>query len=102
MPSVCRTYVHTLFYPPNSERITRNRELQRGRSVQNTHLAVAADADRGQQSGDGGEDPARRHDDACVSQSKLAVEPHSVRDGVPALQRDRCQREHRQLTGKHL
>ena len=66
------------------------------------HLAVAADPNRGQQGGEGGEDPPRRHDDTRVSQAKFAVEPQSVFDGVPALQGDRCQCEHWQLTGENL
>ena len=66
------------------------------------HLAVAADPNRGQQGGEGGEDPPRRHDDTRVSQAKFAVEPQSMFDGVPALQGDRCQREHWQLTGENL
>lgn len=54
------------------------------------HLAVAADPDCGQQSGEKGEDPACCHDYTSMSQAKFTVEPHSVCDGVPAFQCDRC------------
>lgn len=57
-------------------------------SSQRPHLAVAADPDCGQQSGDGGDDPAHCHRYTRVSQAKFAVEPQSVSDGVPALQCD--------------
>lgn len=54
------------------------------------HLAVAADSHCGQQSGEGGEDPPCRHNNACVSQAKFTVQTQGVCDGVPALQGDGC------------
>lgn len=64
--------------------------MENVRPMRSPHLAVAADPDCGQQSGEGGEDPACCHDNACVSQAKFAVKPQSMCDGVPALQGDRC------------
>lgn len=66
---------------------------QRPPQERGAYLPVAADPQRGQQGGEGGEDPPGRHDRARVPQPESAVEAQRVRDGVPALQGDGRQRE---------